>query len=116
MTPERIRIKIAEACGWKRSHTRVGEAQRIQKEWYYICDLPDYPNDLNACHSFEKVIEQKGLTQSYMAGLAHLLGYSVHHSEQWNEIWASLWGCVHATAAQRCEAFLKTLGLWEDGE
>jgi hypothetical protein len=60
-------------------------------------DVPDYLSDLNAMHEAEKVLtlEQKSV---YCLELNKLI-----------------YGMC-ATAAQRAEAFLKTLGLWEDGE
>ena len=59
---------------------------------------PDYLNDLNAMHDAEKV-----LTSSQMAPY-------VDSIQEMNERWATP---AFATAAQRAEAFLRTIGKWE---
>ena len=60
---------------------------------------PDYLNDLNAMHEAEKVLtdEQK---REYRICLFRLCDCYAGRE-------------VHATAAQRAEAFLKTLNLWK---
>lgn len=98
MNKERQRIKIAEACGyvqrpdgcWKRRDMEVGS-----------CGIPDYLNDLNAMHDAEKS--------------------SITDGEIWGEYFdtLSIVCCydndpITATASQRAEAFLKTLGIWEE--
>jgi hypothetical protein len=85
------RIAIAEACGWTEisdwaacgiygKHPRFG--------WTHL--IPDYLNDLNAMHEAEKCLtyEQRH-------------DYATHFID--HEI-------VFATAAQRADAFIKTLG------
>lgn len=96
MTPEAQRIAIAEACGWKEGTT--GLWQDPAKSGYYAC--PDYLNDLNAMHEAEKAMT----TAQHLHYLAHL-GTVCLHSGVAKEC---------ATAAQRAEAFLKTLGLWKN--
>jgi hypothetical protein len=65
--------------------------------------IPDYLNDLNAMHEVEKVLLPfaSDRWQSYAAWLAYL---------------TPLGGQDHATAAQRAEAFLRTISKWEDGK
>lgn len=104
MTQEQKRIKIAEACGWKR-HYNTDMQWRYDgdgpDDWIVEDDLPDYFNDLNAMHEAEKILKD-------------------HESEQYNDLLGSfLWSGYpasrrnfHATAAQRAEAFGRTLGLW----
>jgi hypothetical protein len=68
--------------------------------------LPDYLNDLNAMHEAEKVLSrgegyhQKGGFGLYKTALAEVC------DEQHP---------IDATAAQRAEAFLRTIGKWEEG-
>ena len=103
MNTDKQRIAIAEACGWTDVRVRVGisgfspgfdpnkDATR----------LPDYLNDLNAMHEAEKAtIVKLQLGQRYHEVLDELCGND--H------------GVYHATAAQRAEAFLKTLNLWTE--
>jgi len=102
MTPEAQRIAIAEACGW-RCTASFKEAFACwvkpdgmdhQTEW-----LPDYLEDLNAMHEAEGILNEKQ---------AHVMN---------DTLWDLMLGrkyLWHATAAQRAEAFLRTLGKWED--
>ena len=67
------------------------------------CSIPDYLNDLNAMHSAEKSlgeIERERYTDN-------ICGITPCNYDGW-------FSCAHATAAQRAEAFLKTIGKWED--
>lgn len=117
MTQEAQRIAIAEACGlydvsrddgdlwascarqficsWK---TR--NAGQLTERWYGR--LPDYPADLNAMHEAEKVLRSDIQRDRYTRLLM----------ETCDDVFP-LW---HATAAQRAEAFLRTLNLWEDSK
>lgn len=104
MTPEAQRIAIAEACGWKRAFENPG--------WRWCRDgefasLPDYPNDLNAMHEAEARLtdEQQPL---YFDWLSITSGARIGESPLYAFTIAT------STAAQRAEAFLKTLGLWQD--
>jgi len=85
---EQINIAIAEVCGWGVfANTRP-------------TDLPDYCNDLNAMHEVEKVL---GEVQSIKScEYDDWLQSTIEHDQKWR-----------ATARQRAEAFLKTLGKWE---
>ena len=105
MKPEAQRIAIAEACGWtfieKLAFTGIPKGSRGNADARVI---PDYINDLNAMHEAEKV-----LTQNQYWEYADL------------NLKATVWqdgppGHAYqcATAAQRAEAFLKTLSLWRD--
>jgi len=63
----------------------------------------DYCTDLNAMHEAEKIIEHSDeLFQKYYLAL-----YDVTQSTRWP---------VCATARQRAEAFLRTMGKWEEAE
>lgn len=99
MNPEKQRIAIAEACGWRKCIFRdrygtafgspPGEALTYREE------LPDYPNDLNAMHEAEKIFSGN-MRIRYFYELSNTGGNSP----------------IQATAAQRAEAFLKTIGKW----
>ena len=96
LTDEEIRIKVAEAHGTMR--------------WSYAlptkcigANVPNYPEDLNACASFEATLTD-----------AEHLRYRV---QLWNVVITegdeTTWDrqFVSATARQRCLAYLKTKGL-----
>lgn len=108
MKAEAQRVAIAGVCGW----TRIRECSCKEVPRGYHCGkdvdnhLPDYLADLNACHEMEKALT---------------LGQCVIYN-RWLECFENTditsAGCVrwnfHATAPQRCEAFLRTLNLWID--
>lgn len=99
MSPEAQRIAVAEACGWREVAIRQGDwhprgfhpnnPQGRQR-------IPDYLNDLNAMHEAEQGLtpEQWGIYEDILIRSAEF-------------VW-------HATAAQRCEALLRTIGKWTD--
>jgi hypothetical protein len=88
MTNEQINAAIAEACGWDHKPINCGGA--------------NYCTDLNAMHEAEKYLDTDELFRGYYLAL-----YDVTQSTRWP---------IHATARQRAEAFLRTLGKWEEGE
>ncbi len=104
MTDEQIRIAVAEACGWTVANECICNVLRSSDgspELEPIAPLPDYPNDLNAMHEAEKV-----LTAEQRAHYANRVASMLDQG----------WGfkALHATARQRAEALLRTLGKWED--
>ena len=103
MTDEQKRIKIAESCGWRKmaAPRELGfGASAPDKCWYFVHQLPDYLNDLNACHEMEKVLT---FDQQY--------DY-IEALEKFNPDLPHQFGLCHASASQRAEAFGKTLKLW----
>ena len=109
MSPEKQRIAIAKTCGWtdiRRQNLYAGDrdlwgTKRIGGEKHRL-RLPDYPSDLNACHEMEEM-----LTHDQHIDYMEWLGLC--DDDHWYKVWAY----VHATPTERCEAFLRTLGLWE---
>ena len=95
MTPEQQRIAIAEVCGWKTGY-------RDPEAWH---PLPDYLNDLNAMREAEKV-----LTPTEFEAYRWILWGLCKQPQvtEWNRAYLS------ATAVQRAEAFLRTIGRWEE--
>jgi uncharacterized protein YeaC (DUF1315 family) len=102
MKPEAQQIAIAEACGkWPDGwpHSFMNQSDRLRH-------VPDYLNDLNAMHQAEMSrvdMEDGGFIVLFREYLHTILGHD-----------GSL--AIHATAAQRAEAFLRTIGKWEDDE
>jgi len=104
MTPEQINIKIAEACGWRHAPEDVEEYPWQDREGEAYKRPPDYYGDLNACHEMEK-----SLTANQCEVYDKLL-----LQQKGDMGWVSSSYAWNATAPQRCEAFLRALGLWED--
>ncbi len=116
MSPEQQRIKIAEACGWKRRDYVNCHGVTVQ-DWvkeneviYGTENLPDYLNDLNAMHEAEKVLNREQI-HKYLDELEHLVARDQKFLP--TVAWLN-WLSLHATAVQRAEAFLKTLGIWKE--
>jgi hypothetical protein len=113
MKPEQQRIAIAEACGivgpfdnrWiKEYEEEGGDAYGFTGfEKGELVFIPDYLNDLNAMAEAEtcEAIQRVGYAK-YIECLAIACGTE------------RLGALVFATAAQRAEAFLRTIGKWED--
>jgi hypothetical protein len=98
MKPHRQRIAIAKACGFKWSEYS-DELGQLVAEF-----TPNYLNDLNAMAEAEKVLQDD--REAAFRGWLWLA-----HGQP--ELRCAI---VHATAAQRAEAFLRTIGKWEDDE
>lgn len=102
MKPEEQRIAIAEACGWTWTPGLFGWFD-WPKHPKGFARVPNYLNDLNAIREAEKIMTAKQRCD-YTWHLSNSVG-----AESLNEI-------ISATAAQRSEAFLKTIGKWGDGQ
>jgi hypothetical protein len=105
MNKELQRIAIAEACGYKDVTTRITEGTFKVitgfKNHNFDEEIPDYLNDLNAMHEAEKTLDDD---------------LDLDYSENLEIVAGARWGANNyrsATAAQRAEAFLRTLNLWE---
>ncbi len=94
MTPEAQRIAIAEACGW--TDTQIIDGK------YGQTDVPDYLNDLNAMHEAEQVLFGRN-------------DWSSCKYDEYLDVATSSWKW-NATASQRAEAFLRTIGKWEESK
>lgn len=112
MTQEAQRIAIAEACGWTDIDIQ-GEycfgTQPARSELdarQFMMELPQYVYDLNAMHEAEKTLNDIQRIH-FSTQIMHL-----HNAKGGRGCSAFDYG--HATAAQRAEAFLRTLNLWRD--
>ena len=103
MKPEQQRIKIAEACGWKPDKRGLGW---LCPHGYYAPE-PDYLNDLNAMHEAECWMMANKSLMTFWEYAGRLKKHFQNLGDD---------GYIHATASQRAEAFLRTLGKWEDGK
>ena len=108
MKPELKRIKIAEACGFNKSQwLELGSGIVFGMS----ASIPDYLNDLNAMNEAEKILGDKW--DVYQCTLSNLQSGLRHDARcHWSDVGSGF--VSHATAAQRAEAFLRTLNLWEE--
>lgn len=111
MTPDKINRAIAEATGW----TVILEScsDKIGNFWggYSPSDphnwipIPNYHNDLNAMHEAEGTLDS----------VIQIKSYCYHLTSQAKPEYATE-HLVRASAADKAEAFLRTLGKWEDNK
>lgn len=98
MTDTEINIAIAEACGWTVQLSRLEMGLDVVRNRERRA-LPNYCGDLNAMHKAEKT-----LSETNMFVMAHNIERLVsRHGQHY----------FHATARQRAEAFLRTIGKWQ---
>ena len=119
MNSDKQRIAIAEFCGWKEIG-KSGIYQNVSKGVNGCMPngevhkkrikmklpgansflVPDYLNDLNAMHKAEHHLSMN-MQDTYMEYITDITGIKG-------------WGVCHALAEVRAEAFLKTIGKWEE--
>lgn len=124
MSPKAQRIAIAEACGWLEwEHLNptpplFNRLWRNNGEVRAFNNLPKYLNDLNAMHEAEKAVPRH-LWSDYTMALRRNIRRDCEKPECYvigaerSQLIADFW-FYHATAAQRAEAFLRTLNLWTE--
>jgi hypothetical protein len=107
MAPEVQRIAIAKACGLtivsdSITHhlTPYGKKTERDPEGCFLKECPNYLNDLNAMHEAERMLTDINLYRKFL--------YLIVLEDPSNASNEPAW----ATAAQRAEAFLRTLNLW----
>ncbi len=121
MSPEKQRIAIAEACGWvPRPPCYDGRVRFYENSQYphpprlrSAEELPDYLNDLNAMQQAKDTLPESR-HGDYEAFLLQVCCPDNNEAEGEFEL-DSFWPCIHATATERAEAFLRTIGKWEEG-
>ena len=110
LTDEEQWVKVAECAGWKSPSLCIeNNADGNSGEWIdgYYGTPPDYLNDLNACYEFEEdlpMISEDGKslfdytrTLSRLVRKPRTIPMVIHD-----------WELLHATARQRCKAFVLT--------
>lgn len=118
----RLRLQVAELLGWSNlKNFSILNGDRITGlrgrapdcAGNYRSTVPDWPTDLNACHKFELTLEDDpGRDAKYWETLYRLLD----DDDEGNPIdgppnghWCDLKKVGHASAEQRCTAFVKTM-------
>lgn len=117
MTDQEINQAIAEVCGWTRAYIKdlCGEFEHkfwnppvpvsltLPNEWnggkVREQNLPDFCHDLNAMHEAEQILNDYEKTQMVASV---------------GEIRKKCGFVFHATARERAEAFLRTVGKWKE--
>ena len=106
MKPEQQRIAIAEACGLTNVAPMIVKNVKHSGDditvgiWSDDGWVPQYLNDLNAMHEAEKAMNNNDWWK-FVENLTNICGGGTALA-------------ISATAAQRAEAFLRTIGKWEE--
>jgi len=110
MTDKQINLAMADAMGWRKEDgVYVWTANGID----CTCDeLWDWANDLNAMHLAEKTLDVS-CRLNYPTKLLRVL-FDLGGEFTWYG--SGTFPHITATARQRAEAFLRTLGKWEVAE
>ena len=103
MNPKAQRIAIAEECGWKKD---VRVWWKPGSGWEDHRDTPHYPNDLNAMHEAWKTLTPSQKTRFESEIYSVVIGDNDYNRNDDAPY------ITNATAAQRAEALLRTIGKW----
>jgi hypothetical protein len=101
MNPTEINKRIAIACGWE-IHPKNGLVTHpnYPHSVQPLSTIPNYHGDLNAMHEAEKGMKNQQWWK-FVYHLTDICGGGTALG-------------ISSTAAQRAEAFLRTIGQWED--
>lgn len=106
MTPEEMRIAIAEACGWRHEdHASFAGWIKEGKPAFSVNDLPDYLSDLNAAFAFADFLASKFDVQI------------VRHNNSLWKVQFSEPSCEYTAISESlaeaiCQSGLRALGMW----
>lgn len=115
MNAEKQRIAIAEACGWEVMHPEQMMGFSSPTPECQESLLPDYLNDLNAMHEAEKVLNANQRV-AYACRLTEPVRDEIYNVIPHDLDYHVCFPALHTTASQRAEAFLRTIGKWEEQE
>jgi hypothetical protein len=116
MTQEEKRIKLAEAAGFTDIMLPMGFHQQMSDEKSKECggrwrfEIPNYFEDLNAVHELENIIKDHPKWIKMLAKV--IAGVPDATRAGGTKVFVDNSILARATAAERCEAIGKTLGLW----
>ena len=111
MNEHEQRIEIAKVCGWKFDTHKDSDGEYsfpVGASWYVI---PDYTDDLNAMHEAEKMLYgNPNLPKKYTQQIKNAIRREAGVTKAQMDFDV----CITATASQRAEAFLRTIGKWTE--
>lgn len=125
MTEIEQRIAIAEARGWTQCQEHTDPTwwtnspikKRVygdNEKYWPLHILPNYLESLDAMHEAERAMDCL-FRKDYIANLWKVCGFEADSANFWTEYnFRGIYALLHATAKQRAEAFLKTIGKWKE--
>ena len=119
MNNKEINKAIAQEAGWKKIESfeefwKVADRKKEKRFWAED-DLPDYCNDLNAMYGVEAMLTGTIHDNKQRTYYQHLREIIVKKMPDmlWDEESYINFQILHATALERAEAFLRTIGKWK---
>lgn len=107
MTNQEINERVAKLCGWT---IKTNTGLFFDSSDKPHISLPNYAESLDACRAFEELI--KNSTEYYMRDyIINLEDASKARGSGWD--WRSF-QLTTATPLERCEAFLRLKGQWDE--
>jgi hypothetical protein len=127
MSPKAQQAAIAKACSWREAFPANGEPHDLTKRggillpYYWVneitkerrMELPDYLNDLNACHEMEKTLLDNDTPSGRWGYIDQLVMITGAESL---EVYREAFVLAHAAAIQRAEAFLRVHNLYDSSK
>ena len=127
MTTQEQNVAIAELCGWEvpdHVRTKTGKSGsppdfgKNPKTGKWESGIPNYAADLNAMndaelHSGLNQIDNSSVRIRWVNALREIVGRECPKNKAGAALVSDV-DLLTATAAQRAEAFLKTIGAWHD--
>lgn len=113
MTDQQINIAIAESLGAKQEkYSLYGDEPTwvFKKYFCALVDLPRYTTSLDACAEFEATLTRD--EQYHYDCYLFKQCVPMDRGDVFDPDSAFL--CITATPRQRCEAYLRTKGLWQE--
>lgn len=118
MTPNEINEAIAKSLGWADHLIKLDSGLIVNSglvdlngEWQQYAK--DYYSDLNACAEFEASLTDYEYRNKYINNLQDRVLETLHPDSH-DDLVLCEFTFATANAPQRCEAYLKTKGLWKE--
>lgn len=107
MNHDEINVAVAQWVGWKWDYAKFNEVYWMAPDSSIHKEIPNYCRDLNAIHEAELNLtyDQWRIFLGFLnreRTIPRLMSMDEFHA------------CWNATARQRSEALLRTLGLWKE--
>lgn len=113
MSSDEMRIAVAECLGYVKAPGKEIAWKHPSDLWRNpVYDLPNFTTSLDACAEFERTLNHDDEWRNYLGYLKQLVKgcTQLPHLMSMED----LQRCWNATPLQRCEAYLRVKGKWQD--
>lgn len=117
MTPDQIRIAVAECLGWRMIQPWGDDGfiwfSPHAKDAFDYDQPPDYPNDLNACSEMRKYLTTISDKASFARTLYDISTKCVGVCSGSGAYWDGIFELIDESPLNQCIAFLHVKGKWQ---